>query len=257
MFLYVPCHCPDVSDCKWSSTKSRLRCTGKLWSRARKIAFALLNRFGKGSKGVEGNIIKVGDRVALVYPNNDPLGFMCAFYGCLTAGVVPVTIEVPLSRRDSSTQQLGFLLGSCGISHALTSEACFKSLPKASTGEVHSFKGWPRLEWFVAEHLTKPPKDWQPPPRHADSTTAYIEYYVDKEGSMKGVAVTRQSLVSHCRALTAACGYTEGDVMVCVVDYKREMGLWHCVLTVSIIFKAKIRANSSLPLHQKAPFDCL
>lgn len=26
-----------------------------------------------------------------------------------------------------------------------------------------------------------------------------------------------------------------GDVMVCVVDYKREMGLWHCVLTVSYL----------------------
>ncbi|XP_022703554.1 disco-interacting protein 2-like isoform X2 [Varroa jacobsoni] len=206
---------------------------GKLWSRARKIAYALLNRFGKATSkgGAEGNVIKVGDRVALVYPNNDPLGFMCALYGCLTAGVIPVAVELPLSRRDASTQQIGFLLGSCGISHALTSEVCFKGLPKSSTGEPAAFKGWPRLEWCVTEHLTKPPKDWQPSPRHADSSTAYIEYYVDKEGSMKGVAVTRQSLVSHSRALTAACGYTEGDVMVCVVDYKREMGLWHCVLT--------------------------
>lgn len=85
-----------------------------------------------------------------------------------------------------------------------------QGLPKSSTGEPAAFKGWPRLEWCVTEHLTKPPKDWQPSPRHADSSTAYIEYYVDKEGSMKGVAVTRQSLVSHSRALTAACGYTEG-----------------------------------------------
>lgn len=38
-------------------------------------------------------------KVALVYPNSDPLSFMCAFYGCVTAGVVPVPIEVPLTRR--------------------------------------------------------------------------------------------------------------------------------------------------------------
>lgn len=38
-------------------------------------------------------------QVALVYPNSDPLSFMCAFYGCITAGVVPVPIEVPLTRR--------------------------------------------------------------------------------------------------------------------------------------------------------------
>lgn len=40
-------------------------------------------------------------QVALVYPNSDPLSFMCAFYGCVTAGVVPVPIEVPLTRRVS------------------------------------------------------------------------------------------------------------------------------------------------------------
>ena len=41
-------------------------------------------------------------QVALVYPNSEPLSFICAFYGCLTAGVIPVPMEVPLSRRVSS-----------------------------------------------------------------------------------------------------------------------------------------------------------
>lgn len=40
-----------------------------------------------------------GDRVALVYPNTEPLAFLSAFYGCLLAGVVPVPIEVPLTKR--------------------------------------------------------------------------------------------------------------------------------------------------------------
>ena len=38
-------------------------------------------------------------QVALVFPNNDPVAFMVAFYGCLLAEVVPVPIEVPLSRK--------------------------------------------------------------------------------------------------------------------------------------------------------------
>lgn len=38
-------------------------------------------------------------------------------------------------------QQIGFLLGSCGVSWALTSEACLKSLPKDDTGHVTTFKG--------------------------------------------------------------------------------------------------------------------
>lgn len=39
--------------------------------------------------------------MALVYPNNDPAAFMTAFYGCLLAEVVPVPIEVPLTRKVS------------------------------------------------------------------------------------------------------------------------------------------------------------
>lgn len=66
-------------------------------------------------------------------------------------------------------------MGSCGIQVALTSEACLKGLPKTAAGEVVAFKGWPRLHWFVTEHLTKTPKDWTPAPRLTDDTPAYIE----------------------------------------------------------------------------------
>lgn len=107
--------------------------TGKLLSRSLKIAHALLNKTftSKNSSGgplTGDNSIKPGDRVALVYPNNDPINFMCAFYGCLQAGIVPVPIEVPLTRRDAGLQQVGFLLGSCGIQYALTSDACLKGM---------------------------------------------------------------------------------------------------------------------------------
>lgn len=82
----------------------------------------------------------------------------------------------------TSIPQIGFLLGSCGVSVALTSEACFKGIPKTSAGEVVSFKGWPKLTWFITDHLPKPPKDWQTPPRHSDDTAAYIEVRSERNG---------------------------------------------------------------------------
>uniref|UniRef100_A0A1B6LJF6 AMP-dependent synthetase/ligase domain-containing protein n=1 Tax=Graphocephala atropunctata TaxID=36148 RepID=A0A1B6LJF6_9HEMI len=133
--------------------------------------------------------------------------------------------------RSLGSQQIGFLLGSCGIQVALTSEACLKGLPKTAAGEVVAFKGWPRLHWFVTEHLAKTPKDWLPTPRLTDDTPAYIEYTTDKDGSVMGVTVTRSAMLSHCRMLTQSCNYTEGENMVCVLDFKRETGLWHSVLT--------------------------
>lgn len=211
---------------------------GKLLSRTQKIAYALLNKTAQKGEGP----LKPGDRVALVYPNNDPISFLCAFYGCLTAGLVPVPIEVPLTRRDAGSQQIGFLLGSCNVTFALTSEACFKGLPKTTAADVITFKGWPKLTWFVTERLNKPPKDWIPPPRLTDDTPAFIEniqkpvpginqYTSDKDGSMMGVTVTRLAMLAHCRTLTTACNYTEGEVMVCVLDFKREVGLWHSILS--------------------------
>lgn len=44
-----------------------------------------------------------------MYPNNDPVAFMVAFYGCLLAEVVPVPIEVPLSRKVHHEAQRLFL----------------------------------------------------------------------------------------------------------------------------------------------------
>uniref|UniRef100_A0A8C2FJD1 Disco-interacting protein 2 homolog Bb n=1 Tax=Cyprinus carpio TaxID=7962 RepID=A0A8C2FJD1_CYPCA len=202
---------------------------GKLWSRSVKLAYTLLNKLGTKNE----QILKPGDRVALVYPNSDPAMFWVAFYGCLLAEVIPVPIEVPLSRKDAGSSQVGFLLGSCGVGLALTSEICLKGLPKTPTGEILQFKGWPRLKWVVTDskYLTKPSKDWQPHIPTANTDTAYIEYKASKEGTVMGVAVSKVAMLTHCQALTQACNYCEGETLVNVLDFKKDMGLWHGVLT--------------------------
>uniref|UniRef100_A0A671YI56 Disco-interacting protein 2 homolog Ba n=1 Tax=Sparus aurata TaxID=8175 RepID=A0A671YI56_SPAAU len=173
---------------------------GKLWSRSLKLAYTLLNKLGTKTEPV----LQPGDRVALVYPNSDPGMFWVAFYGCLLAEVIPVPIEVPLSRQDAGSQQIGFLLGSCGVSLALTSEVCLKGLPKTPNGEIIQFKGWPRMKWVVTDtkYLTKPSKDWQPHIPTANTDTAYIEYKASKEGTVMGVAVSKISMLTHCQALS-------------------------------------------------------
>ncbi|XP_067299184.1 disco-interacting protein 2 homolog A isoform X4 [Pseudorasbora parva] len=202
---------------------------GKLWTRSQKLAYTLLNKLSSRNEP----LLRPGDRVALVFPNNDPVMFMVAFYGCLLAELVPVPIEVPLTRKDAGGQQVGFLLGSCGVTLALTTDACQKGLPKAQTGEVVTFKGWPRLLWFVTDGklVVKPPKDWHPPMRDASNEIAYIEYKTCNEGSTMGITVSLSAMLAHCHALTQACGYTEGEIITNVLDFKRDAGLWHGVLT--------------------------
>ena len=51
-----------------------------------------------------------------------------------------------------------------------------KSLVRdVSSVSVSDIAGWPKLQWFVTEHLSKLPKDWLPPARQSDEAPAYIE----------------------------------------------------------------------------------
>ena len=80
--------------------------------------------------------------MALMYSSDDIVGFVCAFYGCLFAGIVPIAIHPPVRRDDAGLQQIGFLLGNCGVSWVLISESCLKNLPKEENGSgIAHFKG--------------------------------------------------------------------------------------------------------------------
>ncbi|KAI6229075.1 DMAP-interaction domain-containing protein [Aphelenchoides fujianensis] len=258
---------------------------GKLHSRAIKLAHFLLTKQttvinpGGGKEKVP--LLRPGDSVALIYPNTEPLAFLTAFYGCLIAGIVPVPVEVPTSkrvRRGSAAIRLS-LLGSLSCRVALTTENCIKGLPKcgssatssgasaaahfASTttgsggsadlssptgsstsighggtaaplrhgpNDVADFRGWPRLHWIPTDKkMPKAPKDFQLPTPTSEET-AYIEYSTDADGTIKGVCVSRQSMLAHAKALCSAMAYKEGEAMICVLDYKKEVGLWHSII---------------------------
>lgn len=53
----------------------------------------------------------------------------------------------------------------------------------------------------------------------------YVMYYYYYFWNFRG------SMLSHCRMISVACNYTEGEHMVCVLDFKRETGLWHAILS--------------------------
>eukprot|EP00794_Sanderia_malayensis_P017721 gene17721-19492_t len=205
----------------------------KLLSRSHKVSYALLNKIGNAR---DGTAISQGDRVALMYSYDDPVGFVSAFYGCLIAGVVPVPIDPPTRKDDAGLQQIGFLLGSCNISWVLTSESCLRILPRDDLGHPVQFKGWPRLQFFVSENLGRPTRDWHVPLLSKDKKVpAYIEYCEDKDGSSLGVVVSRETMISHTQMLIRACCYNEGDTIVSVLDYKRSVGLWHSICA-SVLF---------------------
>ena len=80
---------------------------------------------------------------------------------------------------------------------------------------------------------------------------------------MLGVSVSRTAMLAHARTLTLACNYTEGEIMVCVLDFKRDVGLWHGVLAsvfngMHVIFipYALMKVSSMYYLFS-IPYPCL
>eukprot|EP00117_Sycon_ciliatum_P046204 scpid7388/ scgid33116/ Disco-interacting protein 2 homolog B len=243
---------PAISQVEPNGKIAQVLSYGKLSSRSLKLSFTLLNKLSN-LKGVDSNL-KPGDRVAIIIGHNEPAAFSVAFFGCLTACVVPVAIEPPSSRDDPGGQQIGFLLGSLGVTVAITTDSTLRGLPKdEGSHHIVQFKGWPRLTWLPLDSVSKPPKDWNPPSRSPPDAPAYVEYTVDRDGAVMGVSVERQGLLAHCRALLQSMQYREGEVIVSAVECHRQAGFWNAILaaTYAGMHTICIPANQakSNPLH--------
>lgn len=115
-------------------------------------------------------------------------------------------------------------------------------------------------EWQVSDSNNRFPLVWFQPVR---LLFPWFQYKTCKDGSVLGVTVTRIALLTHCQALTQSCCYTEGthtrrhtkirtdnsrsqfntltlscpflpvaETIVNVLDFKKDVGLWHGILTV-------------------------
>ena len=82
-----------------------------------------------------------GDRVALIYSTGEPINVTVALYGCLSVNILPLMVDPPISRDGPGVSQVGFLLGSLGVSYAVTSESTFRNLPRDESGHLKIFKG--------------------------------------------------------------------------------------------------------------------
>ena len=124
------------------------------------------------------------------------------------------------------------------------------------SNEPAALRGWPRMHWRTTDtRLAKPSRDFSLPVLALNDETAYVEYTTDADGTVKGVCVSRNAAIAHARALSGAGGmnYCQGgcffvglqvgqrrsyasaflgDAMICILDFKKDVGLWHAVLAV-------------------------
>jgi thioester reductase-like protein len=144
------------------------------------------------------------DRLLLAYPPG--LEMICAFFGCVRAGLIPVPVYPPSSRGfQSALYKMVHIAQDCQASGILTSADYHASLRTNLTRSGVSASGVDvdyisRLPWVVTEGLvTEDFADMLPDePFVATSKILFLQYTSGSTMEPKGVIVTHENILQTC-----------------------------------------------------------
>ena len=192
----------------------------KFASRAEKVAQVIRDK---------SNLYR-GDRVALIYRDEEIIDFAVAFMGCLVAGVV----AVPINSMDNY-QVLNLVLTSTQAHLALTTEMNLKNFQREITIQKLS---WPRgVEWWKTNEFgSYHPKRKQEVPPLLVPDLAYIEFSRAPTGDLRGVVMSHRTIMHQMACLSAIIatvpGNTEnnhirssGETLISYLDPRQGIGM--------------------------------
>jgi thioester reductase-like protein len=168
-----------------------------------------------------------GDRILLAYPPG--LEMICAFFGCVRAGLIPVPVYPPSSRGfQSALYKMVHIAKDCQAAGILTSRDYHASLKTnlARSGvsacgvDVDYISGlpWIATEDFVDAIADRPPVD--------ASKILFLQYTSGSTMEPKGVIVTHENILNTCPLVIDH----PAPVVVSWLPQYHDMGLIGCYL---------------------------
>ncbi|MBP5973102.1 fatty acyl-AMP ligase [Brasilonema sp. CT11] len=158
-----------------------------------------------------------GERALLLYPPG--LDFICAFFGCLYAGVVAVPAYPP--RQNQSLSRLQAIVSDAQASVALTTQSLLANVEKrlAENPELGA------VQWVATDSLNSDlASNWQEPTL-CESDLAFLQYTSGSTGTPKGVMVSHGNLLHNQRMIEKAFGHTKETIFVGWLPLFHDMGL--------------------------------
>ncbi len=168
-----------------------------------------------------------GDRLLLAYPAG--LEMICAFFGCVRAGLVPVPVYPPSSRGfQSALYKMVHIARDCQAAGVLTSRDYQASLKtnlarsgvSTSGVDVDYISGLP---WIVTEEFVEPAGVLPPA---AASEVLFLQYTSGSTMEPKGVIVSHQNILDTAPLVIE----NEAPVVVSWLPQYHDMGLIGCYL---------------------------
>ena len=168
-----------------------------------------------------------GDRLLLAYPPG--LEMICAFFGCVRAGLIPVPVYPPSSRGfQSALYKMVHIAKDCQTAGILTSRDYQASLKtnlarsgvSASGVDVDYISALP---WVATEDFVDPISDQPPADR---SKILFLQYTSGSTMEPKGVMVTHENILSTYSIVINHAA----PVVVSWLPQYHDMGLIGCYL---------------------------
>ena len=155
-------------------------------------------------------------RVIIIYPYDQGLEFIAAFFGCLYARVVAVTCHPPLSRNGFVDVQ--DRLVSSQAKGIMTDPFLMGKLKK----ELIILD--PDFHWIINNSIYSSANEWKEPHILPDNL-AFLQYTSGSTGKPKGVMITHQCILYNQQMLKQAFGHTDNSIGVGWLPLFHDMGL--------------------------------
>ena len=177
---------------------------------------------------LSGNRFAAGDRLLLAYPPG--LEMICAFFGCVRAGLIPVPVYPPSSRGfQSALYKMVHIARDCQAAGVLTSREYHASLKtnlarsgvSASGVDVDYISGLP---WITTEDFVETTAGLPPA---AASKILFLQYTSGSTMEPKGVIVSHENILDTCALVVEN---ENAPIVVSWLPQYHDMGLIGCYL---------------------------
>ena len=160
--------------------------------------------------------LNAGDNVVLLYPPGIEL--ITAFYGCLYAGCIPVTVRPP--HAQSLTATLPTVRMIVEVSKAaciLTTQTLMRLLKSREAAAAVDVKTWPTIIDTDDLPRKRLSQIYKPP---TSEMLAYLDFSVSTTGMLTGVKMSHAAVSGLCRAIKLQCElYSSRQIAICLDPY--------------------------------------
>jgi len=206
----------------------------------KRLTHAQLDRRARALARLLQRMTQPGDRALLLYP--DGLEYISGLFGCLYAGLVPVSGVPPLVPR--SVERFVNVTGDCNPAVVLGTRAVLSEFQAMARGQLDPLA----LRWVPTDRLDERGAEGWERPGVTNESVALLQYTSGSTGSPRGVLLTHGNLLHNLEGQIVAFGYDAArDSGVSWLPFSHDMGLigavlmalyggGHCVLLSAVHF---------------------